>query len=262
MRADVATLDLRLRRRSLVGYTVGLALYALLIVGLYPAFEHDTSLDALTEGNPTLGALLGATGSLTTPVGWLNANLYANFLPLFVLVMTIGYGADAIAGQDEANTLGLVATLPWSRRRLLLEKAAVLPALALPVSLVTMACVVVGREFDLDLDLVHLLGTSVGVVLLGVDFGLLAMVIGIVTGSRGRALGVAAGVAAASYVLSSLAPVIDWIRPLRVLSLFFHSVGNDQLAEGLSTGSLAVLLGAGVLLVVTGLVVFERFDVH
>jgi len=203
--ADVTALDLRLRRRTLVGYTVGLGLYALLIVALYPAFEHDASLDALTDENATLSALLGATGSLTSPEGWLNANLYANFLPLFVLVMTIGYGADAVAGQDEANTLGLVATLPSSRRLLLLSKAAVLPVLAVPVSLVTLACVLTGRAFDLSLAAGPVVGATVGVLLLGVDFGLLALVVGIVTGSRARALGVAAAVAAASAAVDTSA---------------------------------------------------------
>ena len=85
MSGDVARWDLRLRRRSTLGYSAGVAAYALLIVALYPTFEHDTSLDALTTGNSTVSALFGASGSLTTPTGWMNANLYANFVPLFAL---------------------------------------------------------------------------------------------------------------------------------------------------------------------------------
>jgi len=176
--------------------------------------------------------------------------------------MTIGYGADAVAGQDEANTLGLVATLPSSRRLLLLSKAAVLPVLAVPVSLVTLACVLTGRAFDLSLAAGPVVGATVGVLLLGVDFGLLALVVGIVTGSRARALGVAAAVAAASYVLSSLAPVVTWLHPFRFLSLFFHGVGDDQLVDGLSAGSLTVLLGVAAVLLGIALLAFERFDVH
>ena len=262
MRAEVAGLDLRLRRRSLAWYTVGLAAYALLIVALYPSFEDDTSLDALTEGNPTLGALFGATGSLTSPDGWLNANLYANFLPLFVLLATIGYGADAVAGQDEANRLGMVVALPLERRRVVLEKIAVLVAVTLPVSLATMACVFLGRAFELRLGTAEIVGVTVGVVLLGVDLGLLALLVGTLSGSRGRALGVAGGVAAASYVVSSLAPVIGWIHPLRFASLFFYAVGDRQLVDGLSATSLVVLVGVGVVLAGASVAAFERADVH
>ena len=68
MSADIARLDLRLRRRSLIGYALGMAVYALIVVALYPSFKDDTSLNKLTENGNTVAALFGATGSLTTPV--------------------------------------------------------------------------------------------------------------------------------------------------------------------------------------------------
>ena len=75
MRADTTLLDLRLRRRSLIGYTLGIALYAFIVVALYPSFKSDTSLNKLTSNGNPAAALFGATGSLTSATGWLNANL-------------------------------------------------------------------------------------------------------------------------------------------------------------------------------------------
>ena len=49
MAADVAFLDLRMRRRSLIGYSVGMAVYALVIVALYPTFKNDTSLERVHQ---------------------------------------------------------------------------------------------------------------------------------------------------------------------------------------------------------------------
>jgi ABC-2 type transport system permease protein len=262
MRSDVARLDLRLRRRGIIGYTLGLAAYAFLIVALYPAFRNDTSLDALTKESSTLSALFGASGALTTPDGWMNANLYANFVPLFVLLMTIGYGAGAIAGQDEDGTLSPIAALPISRTNLLLQKALALTALSLPVPAVTFAFAIIGQSFQVQLGADALLGTTVGVVLLGLDFGLLALAVGASTGSRGVALGLAGTLAAASYVISSLAMTVHWMRPLRYTSLFYWSVGDRQLVDGLSTSSLLVLLGTGVGLAVLALVGFRRVDLH
>ena len=122
MSAEVTRLDLRLRRRSSLSYAAGVGAYAVLIVVLYPSFRNDASLNDLTTSNPKLAALFGAAGSLTSPDGWMNANLYANFVPLFALLMTIGYGAAAIAGQDEDGTLGGVASLPLTRGRLLVRE--------------------------------------------------------------------------------------------------------------------------------------------
>ena len=56
------------------------------------------------------------TGTLTSPAGWVDANAYTNFLPLIMLLLTIGYGADAIAGQNDDGTLGLLVVLPLPRQ--------------------------------------------------------------------------------------------------------------------------------------------------
>lgn len=52
MRTDVAQIDLRLRRRSMLWFAVGLAIYAFMLVAMYPTVKSDASLRALTE-NPT-----------------------------------------------------------------------------------------------------------------------------------------------------------------------------------------------------------------
>ena len=62
MHADVARLDLRLRRRSLLGYTIGMALYALVIVVfLYPHSRTRLSLNQITKNDSAVAALFGPT---------------------------------------------------------------------------------------------------------------------------------------------------------------------------------------------------------
>jgi len=54
LRTDIAQLDLHNRRRPTIAYTIGMALYMLAIVVLYPPFRHSTGLDKLVTGNSTL----------------------------------------------------------------------------------------------------------------------------------------------------------------------------------------------------------------
>ena len=262
MHADITRLDLRLRRRSLLGYTAGMALYALVIVALYPQFKNSVSLDQITKNGSAVAALFGATGSLTSPTGWLDTNIYVNFLPLIMLLITIGYGASCIAGQDEDGTLSLAAALPVSRRGILLQKTLTLAIQAIALGLATMVCVIAGRGFDLQVPLGDLAGITAGVVLLGIDFGMLAVALGSWTGRRGTALGVTATIAAASYLISSLAPVVAWIRPARFASLFYWSVGNSQLSTGLTGASAAVLAAVGIALVIASAVAIGQQDLH
>jgi beta-exotoxin I transport system permease protein len=262
MRADVALLDVSLRRRSLVAYCAGMAVYSLVVVALYPAFENSTSLDDLIRTDATAAALFGVSGDISSSGGWLNGNLYANFFPLIMLLVTIGYGAAALAGQDEEGTLGLVACLPIRRTAIVLQKAAAMTVQAAVLLVVVAACVVVGRSFDLTSSVVDVIAVSVTVGLLGVDIGLVTMAVGALVGARATAIGVGAAVAAVSYLVSSLAPVVSWIRPARYASLFYWSVGNNQISDGVSAVDLLVLVGVGAGALIATVVAFRRLDLH
>jgi ABC-2 type transport system permease protein len=177
-----------------------------------------------------------------------------------MLLITIGYGASCVA--DEDGTLSLTAALPVDRRSIIFQKTATLAVQAAVLAAVTMACMLAGRGFDLPLPITHLAGISLGVALLGLDFGLLAIAVGSRTGSRGTALGITSSIAAASYLISSLAPVVAWLRPARYASLFYWSVGNGQLTDGITIATAGVLLAAGAGLLALAICAFSRLDLQ
>jgi ABC-2 type transport system permease protein len=262
MPAEIARYDLYNRRRSTIWYAVGMALYMLVVVALYPSFEHSTELNRLTQGNSPLAALFGATGTLTSPAGWMNVNAYANFLPLIMLLLTIGYGAGAIAGQNEDGTLGLLVVLPVARRRILAGKVATMIAHALILAVTVAACVYIGRAFHVTLDPWHVATATLALLLLGIDLGLITLALGAATGSRGTAIGIASALAAVCYLISSLAPIVDWIKPLRFASLFYWAVANQQLTNGAGPGSLAVLLAVAIAAAIAANTAFRRLDIR
>jgi ABC-2 type transport system permease protein len=259
MRADITRLDLRLRRRSAIGYASGLALYTLIVVALYPSFKHSTSLDALSGS--TAAALFGVTGKLTSPGGWLNGNIYGNFFPLIMLMLTIGYGAASLGGQDEDGTLALTTTLPLRRRAILIQKVSAMALQALLLSAAVTIFVLVGHGFQLNVATGNAVSVAFAVTLMGLDFGLVAMAVGAAT-NRGTALGVSSGLAAASYLISSLASTISAIRPGRYLSLFYWSAGNDQITDGVAIIDFAVLLAVGCCALLAAIAAFRRADLN
>jgi ABC-2 type transport system permease protein len=261
MKLHITRLDLRLRRRLIIGYAVGVAAYAMIVIGIYPMFKDQSSLNTLTGDSPATAAVLGDL-TITSPSGWLNANLYAYFAPLIQLLVTIGYGASCIAGQDEDRTLGLVASLPLTRRTIAIEKIAALLVQALVVPIVVALCAVAGRGFELTIAPGPLLGITAGVILLGLVFGTMAFLIGAVTGSRGLALGVSSAVAALTYLLSSLAPLIDWLEPARFISPFFYAIDDDQIVHGLPITYAGILGAAALILATTAVGAFNRLDLH
>lgn len=262
MRLDLTWLDLLLRRRLLVGYALGLALYVLVIVALYPEFEHSTSLNDLTTNSATVAALFGVSGQLTSPGGWMNGNVYANFFPLIILLLTIGYGASALAGQDEDGTLCLLAVLPVHRRTIVAQKTAAMAIQGMILAVVVAAVALTGRSFDVAVPPANTIAVALATLLMGVDFGLVAMAAGAATGSRGFALGVGTAVSAVAYLISSLAPVVHWIGPARYVSLFYWTVGANQIINGVSLVDYLVLAGVGIAAFLGTLAFFRRLDLH
>lgn len=239
-----------------------MALYALIVVALYPAFKDSSSLDDLIKSDPTAAALFGVSGSLTSSGGWLNGNIYSNFFPLVMLLLTIGYGAAAIAGQEEDGTLCLLVTLPLRRATIVCEKVAAMAVQALVLSAAVGGRVVVGRSFDLTVTVGNVVAVSVAVFLLGLDFGLITMTVGALTGSRATALGAGTAVAAVSYLVGSLAPVVSWLHPLRFLSLFYWSVGDGQIANGVGLDDYAVLIVIGLVGLCSAVMAFRHLDIR
>ncbi|MDQ2757262.1 MAG: ABC transporter permease [Actinomycetota bacterium] len=262
MRTEVVGLDLRLRRRTLLGTALGAAAYLLLVIAVYPSFRRDSGFDAMIAANPAAAAAFGVSGSITSPAGWLGANMYANVAPLLALLLSIGYGAAAIAGQDDDGTLGLVTSLPLSRPEVLAQKAVVLWAVSLVVPLAALVTCVAGPAFQLSPDWGHLGWVTVSTALLAFDLGAVALLVGALTGSRGVALGTASSVAMVAYLVSALAPVVPAMGTVRWLSPFTWAVGNEQLARGQTLGGMVALVGLGVLLVGVTLPAFRRLDIH
>jgi ABC-2 type transport system permease protein len=74
--------------------------------------------------------------------------------------------------------------------------------------LTTFVVCLAGPRFALVPDWKALGGVTITLTLLALDFGLCAMFVGALTGSRGAATGAATAAAAAAYLISSLAPVV------------------------------------------------------
>jgi beta-exotoxin I transport system permease protein len=262
MHTDIAWLDISNRRRSIIGYCLGMAVYALVVVAMYPAFKTSTSLDKLIQSDSTAAALFGVTGRISSSGGWLNGNIYANFFPLVMLLLTIGYGAACLAGQDEDGTLGQLAVLPVRRTAIVAQKAAAMAVQAAALAVTVAVLVIIGRSFQLDVTVANVASVSAAIFLMGLDFGLVAMAAGALTGRRGAAIAAGTALAAASYLVSSLAPAVSWIQPGRYASLFYWSVGNGQINQGVSLGDYAVLIVTGVCALAAAMLAFRRLDVH
>jgi len=251
------------RRRGLTGWSIGVGLYVAMIAGMWQSIDASDKLkQALQDYPDTVKEFFGGGAlDLSTPIGYVNAELFSLLVPLLLVVFAIGFGASTIAGEHERGVLDLTLVNPIRRRRVVAEKA--LALIAGVVALATVGAVVlaaVGAAVGLGLSAQGLAAAFTGAVLLCVLHGLIALLVGAATGSRGTAIGAAAALFAGGYLLQALAGLVSWLEPARVLSTFYLYNGSVPLANGFPVVHYLVLAALSVAALAGSVVVFERRD--
>ncbi|HEY5578202.1 MAG TPA: ABC transporter permease subunit, partial [Acidimicrobiia bacterium] len=239
------------RRKSLWAWLGGLAVLSGIVMAFYPAIASGAEQDAfqaLLDAIPEeLLALFGITEpeSLLTAAGFISSRVYSSIGLLLMIAFAVGMGRSALAGEEERGTADLLVSMPVSRRRIVTERFLGMVTLVGFLSVWLTVVVAAGNQiFVLDLDGEAVVAANLGMGLIGLVFGSLALAVGAVSGRPGVTAAVAGGAAAATFFLNGLAAAIDPLAPLRPLSPFYWYLGESTpLATGFSAtfGLLAVL---------------------
>lgn len=259
MLTNVFSKTFRDQFRGLIGWSIGVAVTVLVMAAIWPSFS-DIDLDQLLSQYPEAMKQLFNVGSMGTGAGYLNAELYSLMLPAIFVIFAVARGARLVAGEEEAGTLDLLATMPIPRRRILLEKCAALVADLGVLAVVLLASTWLSSSvFGLDIGVADAMNGAIAMFLLGLEFGLVALALSAATGRRTLAVGISAGLAGASYLLYLVAQLVDSLRPLRVVSPFYQAISEGPVGPNLP---LIVwwMLVVGVLALTVAVPVFERRD--
>ena len=259
-RAPILAAILRERRRGLLLWAAAVAAISAMYLAFWPAMGTGGEMQALVEGMPE--ALVTAMGyeGIGTAAGYLESTVYGLLAPILLLVMAIAAGARLLGGEEEDGTLELELAHPVSRRRVVLERMAVLVITVLvATAAVLVVTLVLVPLLDMDVAAGAIVATSVGLALLVLAFGLLALAVGAATGRRGTALGLSAGLAVVTYVADAVAPLVDWGGWLEALSPFSWYLGADPLTTGWDPAGMALL---ALVAVAASLVAVRAFEVR
>jgi ABC-2 type transport system permease protein len=263
MSSEVFRRELSEHWRALAGWCAGVAGYVLMLAAVFPSIEGSPEFDELVENYPEVLKELfgiGDGGGITTGAGYMDVELFSLMLPLLVLVLAIGSGARALAGEEDAGRLELVFSYPIRRSRTVLAKGG---AVAVQVVVVSgaagLAMALVDPVVGLDLSAGNLAQAELAVAALGILFGWLALTVGAAVPSRALAIGIPAAVAAAAYLVNGLHSLAGWLDPLRFASPFWL-VGSSPLRGGADLPGVLVVLAAAAIVLVAGARAIERRD--
>lgn len=261
MFGNVFLKSLRDQRRALVGWSIGLALLVLLESALWPSIRDMPELNEFLASYPEPMRKLFNLEDFGTGTGFLNVELFSTMLPILFIIFGISRGARGVAGEEEAGTLDVLLVTPVTPGQLLLEKAAALATAVAALGAVLYAAVLGSSAvFGLGVAAADLASGTVAMVLLGIEFGWLALAVGAAAGRRSAAVAVASAAAVAGYLLYVAGQLVETLRPWQALSPFDHALAGGPLGAGLPAAYLWMPVAAAAAIAVA-LPVFAHRDI-
>ena len=251
-------------RRTILGWGIGMGIYALYVIIIYPTIQQFSDLAGLFE-NPVVKAFLGNLdpAQFTSPGGVLGTYFFL-FAPLVFAVLAVLYGLNITATEEDRGTLDLLLSTPLKRWQLILEKFAALVVVLAAI----LGFVLVG--FLLGMLITPSLSLSVGALLLGVVnvfpvvllMAVMTLLLSTVLRSRGTAAGIVAAVVVASYFIFTLSDMMQApASNVRYGSFFTYYGGSTVLINGINWGYFLLLTGLTVILLGISLWTFQRRDI-
>lgn len=225
------------RRRGFVWWAVGILAITAITVAFWPTLQRDSDIllqlmENLPEGMLNLFGASAAADFLTGP-GFVNSRVFASVGSFIAIFFAISMGTAAIAGEEDRGTMDMLLSNPIPRERIVLETfAAQIVLTAFLAALVWAALVIFNPVLDVGLSLAGTTAASVGMALLALSFGSLALMIGALTGKRSLTVGVASGATIATFFINGLAPLIDSIAWTQRLTPFYWLLDHNPLVSG------------------------------
>lgn len=242
------------RSKSTLVTVVVVVLYGGMAIAMYKALG-DTITSLLEDMPPAVRAMYGVNDG--TPVGMAIGAVYSIIAPAAVLVLAIGGGTGAALGEEMKGSLDLLLANPLSRASVALSKAAVAGMVTVAVALATSVGVLC-TVFLLGEDMAgrNVLALTVMLIGFGLMMGSFAMALSAWTGKSSIGTGVAAAVAGASWLATTVFAVNESLVTASKLTPWYLYNGNDPINNGIAPWSLLAMVGStGVLtyLAVVGL---------
>lgn len=252
------------KRFFMLGWTIGLAAIAALLVSFYPAMHQDDAINGLVQNMPAaFKGLIGSLADLTQFDTYIASQLFDIRLPLIAGIMSIILGLGLSVADEEKGELRTILSLPISRVKLLVQRwlamvtVLVVTLLGLLAGMYGVMPFIDGATIDLD-ETVRLVAMTG---LMMVTFGTIPFAVGMTTGRRSAAMGASVLVIIGSFLLSTFGQAVDWLGDYEKFSLLHYFPAVDIVKNGID-GKDALLLGAiTTVLLLIALVAFRHRDV-
>lgn len=242
---------------------MGVMLYALFIIALYPSFGDMEAYNELVQNiPPAFQAFVGELGNLGTVGGYLANEHFTHMYLILLTILAVGFGNSIIGKEEDAGTLELVLARPVSRMAFVLQKVGAMYVVVFLIVLANWLGIAFGPYIvDVTVDNMDVLWASISGGLVALIFGNFSLFITAVKGNKGLASGLTIMIFIASYFLNTFAVFVDWLEPYQKFSIIKYYDVQEVLVHGVDYHNVLLLFLIGLLFVPLSLLFFNRRDI-
>lgn len=253
---------LRRLRGRIIGWGIGIGLYALMMAWFYDAIlDMGADFEALLESYPPeMLAFFGSIQNMMTPAGYLDTYFFS-YMTMIIGIFAASAGAGLVVGDEERGVLDLVLAHPISRTKLFWARLLAVTVALVLVLLIGWLSWLPAILWGMEITALELLRPFLPLLAVLLFFGALALLLSLVLPSSRLAATLSAAAVVANFLLVGLKNLNEELEPIFEWTPLRYYQGGLAL-DGLEWSWLLGLLGFAVLFSLLAWLLFQRRDIR
>ncbi len=249
------------KRWFIFGWSIGLVVMAGITIAFFPTIKDQ--IGTLFANMPkALESITGTTEDYKNIVGYVATGVFDLRIPMMTITMAIILALGLSASEESSGKLYQLLAQPLSRSKIVLHKwvamvaifTLVHTALFIGIFLTIMA---IGESMPVE----KLIAGTLMCLLLTIATGSLTLGLGFGQGRKGWATMIVTTYVFGSYLLTSFAAQVEWLKHIDPLSIFHYYQASTAIKQGIDMGNVSVLVIMSIIVVLLGSAAFGRRDV-
>lgn len=254
---------LRKLRGSIIGWSIGLALYDLMMSSFYSSIMEmgDEMVDILANYPAEMMAFFPSIEEFASPVGYIDT-YFSSIMTLIAGIFVVGIFAKLVVGDEEKGTLDLVISYPISRSSLFWGRVlGAIGALLLVLTAGWLGWVIPAENAGFTLTPWEFLLPMLPLLSLLLLFGALALVFSMFLPSARLASALSAALLVGNYLLVGMSGLNEDLVPIfEKTPLYFYQ--GAKIINDPNWGWFGWMIGIAIAVILIAWLIFLRRDIR
>lgn len=249
------------KRGFILGWSIGVAIMAAITIAFYPTIKDQ--IGQLFQNIPkALESITGSSEDYKSITGYVGTGVFDLRIPMLTITMAIILGLGLSVTEEYSGRMYLLLAQPIARTKIVWQKSLAMVGIFTIVHIVLAGAIafvvsIIGESMALDKIIAGclmclLLTTAIGSITLGLGFAL---------ARKGLVTMLVTVYVFGSYLLTSFAAQIDWLKHIEPASVFHYYKASEALKSGYNLDHITVYLLISVVAILIGAIMFKNRDI-